>query len=222
MLDNAAHDFKTPLARIRAMAETSLSSHNLEQVTGTLVEIMNESDRFLSILNAIMDISEARTGLLDLKIEAVSVGEIMEELEAAFSGVARRKEIQMDFFYPDQNICVRGDRSRLLQALLNILDNALKFTPKGGRVTVRVWTENDKVYITISDTGPGIKEDALPRIFDRFFREDEARSSEGRGIGLSLAKALIEAQGGSIHVDSVIGKGTVFTVEMPRSDKKWV
>ncbi len=90
MLDNAAHDFKTPLARIRAMAETSLSSHNLEQVTDTLVEIMNESDRFfLSILNAIMDISEARTGLLDLKIEAVSVGEIMAELEAAFSGVAR-------------------------------------------------------------------------------------------------------------------------------------
>ncbi len=222
MLDNAAHDFKTPLARIRAMAETSLSSHNLEQVTGTLVEIMNESDRFLSILNAIMDISEARTGLLDLKIEAVSVGEIMEELEAAFSGVARRKEIQMDFFYPDRDICVRGDRSRLLQALLNILDNALKFTPKGGKVTVRVWTENDKVYITISDTGPGIKEDALPRIFDRFFREDEARSSEGRGIGLSLAKALIEAQGGSIRVDSIIGKGTVFSVEMPRTDKKRV
>ncbi len=89
-------------------------------------------------------------------------------------------------------------------------------------MTVRVWTEKDKVSITISDTGPGIKEDALLRIFDRFFREDVARSSEGRGIGLSLAKALIEAQGGSIRVNSVIGKGTEFSVEMSRSDKKRV
>ncbi len=219
MLDNTAHDFKTPLARIRAMAETSLASNDVDSIQEVLVEIINESDRFLSVLNAIMDISEARTGLLDLKPSQISIYELLRELEGLFSGIAKAKSIRFNVAYPERDLIIRADRAKLFQALLNIVDNAFKFTPPGG--TVAIWLDRDDqfVKISVSDTGPGIPQDKISRIFERFFRLDSSRSSQGRGIGLALAKAFIEAHGGRIHVESYLNSGSTFSVWIPLNSR---
>ena len=215
MLDNTAHDFKTPLARIRTMAETSLTSMDMEAIQGALVEIMNESDKFLSVLNAIMDISEARTGLMALRISDIKVNELFRELESFFSGIASEKSVDFTVLYTNNMEVIKADKARILQALLNIADNAFKFTPPGGAVAV--WYDSDVAFsrISISDTGPGIEESMIPRIFERFFRLDASRSTKGRGIGLALAKAFVEAHGGKITVESKTDQGSTFTIWLP-------
>ncbi len=217
MMDNTAHDFKTPLTRIRAMAESSLQNADPQEVRETLVQIMEESDRFLALLHAIMDISEAKTGLLALKRETFPVKALLEETEAFFQGLAKARGIRFEVTYPRRDIPLFGDRRRILQALLNIADNAFKFTPPGG--TIALWAEQTPrgVSLCVSDTGPGIPEEEIPRIFERFYRRDRARASPGRGIGLSLAKAFVEAHGGRIEVKSAPQAGSTFCIHLPEN-----
>jgi len=218
MLDNTAHDFKTPLARIRAMAETSLQNKDVESVHGALVQIMNESDRFLSVLNAIMDISEAKTGLLTLKREPVPADELFEEVASLFRGISKAKEIRFNAWpYQDGEGMLYVDKRRILQSLLNILDNAFKFTPSGRTVAFWYERQGEWVVFNVSDTGPGIPEAERSRIFERFYRHDRSRSSPGRGIGLSLAKAYVEAHGGKITVKGSSPSGSTFSIWLPFS-----
>lgn len=216
MMDNTAHDFKTPLARIRAMAETSLQSQDLNAVHEAMVQIMDESDRFLSLLNAIMDISEARTGLISLKKEEVLVKDLLDEIASLFSVVSQAKGIKFNnVSHHDGEEKLFVDKRRILQALLNVLDNAFKFTPRGG--TVALWYEKEDGWIAfhVYDTGPGIPEKEFNRIFERFYRHDNSRSSPGRGIGLSLASAYVEAHGGNISVKSILNSGSTFSIRLP-------
>ncbi len=211
MIDHTAHDFKTPLARIRTMAETSLQDQNPEAVKAALVQIMDESDRFLNLLNAIMDISEAKTGLLHLRKEPLLLKDLIEEVAQPFRVLARSRKIRFQTRYRENNRVVFGDKRKILQALLNILDNAFKVTPPGGEVVLEARGDEGRVEIRISDTGPGIAPEEVPRIFERFYR----RSPSGRGLGLALAKAYIEAHGGQILVSSSPGRGSLFSVYLP-------
>lgn len=216
MMDNTAHDFKTPLARIRTMAETSLGIKNEEEVQGVLVQIMDECDGFLSFLNAVMDISQARTGGLLLEKEEISAKNLVAEIVGLYRGIAQDRRIILTVSFPDDgSFDLVVDRRRLGQALSNILDNALKYTSSGDTVDVQVRGHCSYVEISVSDTGPGIPEEEIPRIFERFYRLDASRSTPGRGIGLSLAKAYVEAHGGTIRVTSELGSGSTFYIILP-------
>ncbi len=216
MMDNTAHDFKTPLTRIRAMAETGLGTTNPEEIQGTLVQIMDECDRFLSLLNAVMDISQARIGTLSLKKESVPVKNLLQVVVDLYSGVAEERGIRFNINYPrDERTVLFVDKKRLSQAVSNVLDNALKYSSSGD--TVALWTQTEPGFteIGVADSGPGIPEEEIPRIFERFYRLDTSRSTSGRGIGLSLARAYVEAHGGSITVKSELGKGSTFCIRVP-------
>ncbi len=216
MMDNTAHDFKTPLTRIRAMAETGLGTTNHEEIQGTLVQIMDECDRFLFLLDAIMDISQARTGILSLEKKEVPVRDLLVGILSLYSGVAEERGIRLNVAYPrDDELVLFADKKRLSQALSNIVDNALKYTSSGD--TVAIWTRTEAGFaeICIADSGPGIPQEKIPRIFERFYRLDTSRSTPGRGIGLSLAKAYVEAQGGTIAVKSEPGSGSTFCIRLP-------
>lgn len=220
MMDNTAHDFKTPLTRIRAMAETGLGTTNREEIQGTLVQIMDESDRFLSLLNAVMDISQARTGTLSLKKGNVPVKTLLQGVVDFYSGVAEERGIRLNITYPhDENPVLFGDKKRLSQAVSNILDNALKYSSSGETVALWARTAPGFTEICVADSGPGIPQGEIPRIFERFYRLDASRSTPGRGIGLSLAKAYVEAHGGTILVKSELGKGSTFCIRVPGEEE---
>ncbi len=214
--DNTAHDLKTPLARIRSMAERHANLHQ-EECSEVMVQILNETDRFLWLLNAIMDISEARTGVMRLSEGPVSVSTLLEEMKQVFNPVAEAGGITLEVIVPEGDLSVTCDRKRITQALANLADNALKFTPPGG--TVVIWSEEDqdKVLLCVRDTGPGIAPGYHERIFERFFRLDPSGSGKGRGIGLSLAKAFVEAHGGEIRVESTQGRGSTFCISLKRA-----
>ncbi|WP_456433168.1 sensor histidine kinase [Thermosulfuriphilus sp.] len=158
-----------------------------------------------------MDISEANAGLLTLKREPLLLEEVIQELAQLFQALARTKGIDFKVSYPPQRIILFGDRRKILQALLNILDNAFRVTPHGGRIEITLKKGREIAEIEVSDTGPGIPEGEIPKIFKRFYR----RNPSGRGIGLALTKAYIEAHGGQIKVSSRLGIGTVFSISLP-------
>jgi signal transduction histidine kinase len=216
MMDNTAHDFKTPLTRIRAMAETGLGTTNHEEIQGTLVQIMDECDRFLFLLNAVMDISQARTGILSLEKKGVRVKDLLAGILSLYSGVAEERGIRLNVTCrSDEELVFFADKKRLSQALSNIVDNALKYTSPGGTVSIWTRTEAGFAEICVADSGPGIPREKIPRIFERFYRLDTSRSTPGWGIGLSLAKAYVEAQGGSIAAKSELGSGSTFCIRLP-------
>jgi signal transduction histidine kinase len=202
------------------MAETGLGTTNHEEIQGTLVQIMDECDRFLSLLNAVMDISQARTGILSLKKESLPVKNLLLGVVGLYNGVAEERGIRFNITYPrDEKTVLFADKNRLGQALSNILDNALKYSSFGD--TVALWTRTEPGFteICVADSGPGIPEEEIPRIFERFYRLDTSRATSGRGIGLSLAKAYVEAHGGTITVRSEPGKGSTFCIRMPGEEE---
>ncbi len=143
------------------------------------------------------------------------IAEVVEEAVESASAAANGKVI---IEHPALERGVRAvfDRERLRQALSILLDNAVKYTPQGGRVTVRVKEGEDAVGVEVSDTGIGISEDQIPHVFERFYRAEEARSTEGSGLGLAIAQQIVESQGGGLEVRSKIGEGSTFTIRIPR------
>jgi signal transduction histidine kinase len=213
-LDNVAHDLRTPIARLRGIAERALQSGDPAEQREALSDCLEESDRILSILNTLMDISEAETGVLQLRRAPVSLAGLLKEVVELYEDVAEEKGIAVAFEKPE-DVTVDGDRDRLRQAFANLLDNAIKYTSSGGRVTVAVIRDIDRAVVTVEDTGVGISAEDLPRIWERLYRADASRSERGLGLGLSLVKAFVEAHGGTVEAVSQPGRGSTFTVRLP-------
>jgi len=213
-LDHVAHDLRTPMTRLRVTAESALATNDPARYREALSDCLEESERVLSMLTTLMDISEAETGTMKLNVSQVEVARVVGEVTDLYEDAAEEAGVALRVSVPDQ-LAVNADRDRLRQALANLVDNAIKYTPRGGRVDVSASRGDNVVIIRVADTGPGISEHDLPRIFDRLYRSDQSRATRGLGLGLSLVRAYVEAQGGTVTVDSTPGAGATFTLRLP-------
>jgi signal transduction histidine kinase len=213
-LDHVAHDLRTPMTRLRVTAESALASNDPVRQREALSDCLEESERVLSMLTTLMDISEAETGTMTLNTSPVEVAKIAAEVRDLYEDSAEASGLTLTVGVP-ADLVVVADRDRLRQAIANLVDNAIKYTPRGGRVEVQGERAPNAVEIRVTDTGPGIPERDLPRIFDRLYRADQSRTTRGLGLGLSLVRAYVGAQGGTVTVQSQPGKGTTFTIRLP-------
>ena len=215
MTDNLAHDLRSPLGRMRAAAEISLTGGARKERGALAINIIEECDRLLEIVNTTLDIAEAESGAATLNVSDVDLVAVVRDACDLFQTVAEDNRVTVSTELP--GACpIAGDRQRLQRVIANLLDNALKYTPAGGRVTISLIEDGGSARLSIADTGIGISSAELSRIFERFYRCDRSRGQGGNGLGLSLALAFARAHGGDISVTSTLGQGSTFTVALPR------
>ncbi|NIQ88170.1 MAG: HAMP domain-containing protein [Deltaproteobacteria bacterium] len=213
MSDNIAHDLRSPLARIRGAAEMALTTSTSEEHRAFAATMIEDCDRLINIINTMLDIAEAESGAAEITLEEVDIARLTKRACELFEAIAEENSVKITTELPDSCV-VYGEARKLQRMVANLLDNALKYTPPEGTVTVSVNADNGQVAISISDTGVGISEDDLPHIFKRFYRCDISRAKGGTGLGLSLVKAIVHSHGGSINATSLPGKGSTFTVTL--------
>jgi len=217
MTDTLAHDLRSPLARVRASAEMMLTGDGSEEEWRTMAsDAIAEADRMLEIINVTLDITEAESGAARLERQEFDLAEVVETAADLFQTIAEDRQISLRVQVPE-HCPIHGDRYRIQRVVANLLDNALKYTGAHGTVRITLLDGDEQVRLEIADTGPGIDESDVNRIFERFYRGDRSRTEPGNGLGLSLALAFVRIHGGSITVDSEPGLGSTFAVILPRS-----
>jgi signal transduction histidine kinase len=211
-----AHDLKSPIGRIRAMAESATRERRESSLDESGAHaIIEDCDRLVAMVDTILEIAATDAGVTELAPAAVDLTGVARDAVDLFTPVAEDKGVRLTLALPAAPLLVRGDVSRVQRVVANLLDNAIKFTGRGGSVEVSGRSNGGRVSLAIADTGVGINAEALPRVFERFYRGDASRSTPGHGLGLSLARAIVRAYDGEITVESRAGAGSVFTIVWP-------
>ena len=221
---NVSHEFKTPLTAIQGFAETLLAGaiddpQNRGRFLGIILE---HSRRLARLTDDLLKLSKMDADRLELEIHRVSVTQFVESCLETAQRRASEKDLRISVNVPARLPDIAGDRRRLAEVLQNLLDNAIQYTLPGGQIMLSAENGDDEVTFTVSDTGIGIPRADQPRIFERFYRVDAARSREvgGTGLGLAIAKHLVEVHGGRIWVESEVGQGSQFHFSVPVFDSE--
>lgn len=216
---NVSHELRTPITTIKSYAETLLGGamEDAEIATSFLNVINNESDRMTTLVQDLLELSRLDNKQIKFNMKEMDITKLMMECFEKYQILADKKEQRMTYSDPENNYHIMGDPHRIEQVIKNVISNAVKYSPEGADITMEINAWEDLVEIAIKDTGMGIPDEDLPRIFDRFYRVDKARSRAmgGTGLGLAIVKEIVEHHGGEIHVSSEYGKGTNFYINFP-------
>jgi signal transduction histidine kinase len=216
MTADIAHELRTPLTVIRAYID-GLRDGVFKPTPARFAAMQAETQHLQRLVEDLRTLSLADAGELPMAREPVSCQALLERLAAAHTPQAAARDIALQVSVEPEVPGIVADPERMIQVLGNLVTNALRYTPSGGQITLSARLRGDAVALAVSDTGAGIAPDALPHVFDRFYRGDPARSQQDgeSGLGLAIAKSIVEAHGGKIEVQSELGRGTTFTVLMP-------
>ncbi|MDT8420506.1 MAG: ATP-binding protein [Desulfuromonadales bacterium] len=216
----ASHELRTPLTVLRGEIEIALRHSTLdEEMRSLLVSNLEEISRMSRIIEDLLLLSKSDIGEIPLRLESLELNELLTDLFAQAAVLGEEKDIAVRYYPSPEQIMFQGDSLRLRQLFLNLLSNAIKYTPAGGAVDMTLVSEGGDALISVKDTGIGIGAEHLAHIFERFYRVDklENQGDGGSGLGLSIAEWVVEAHGGEIKVNSVVGEGTEFIVKLPLS-----
>ena len=217
---NVSHELKTPLTSVQGFAQALLdgTAHTDESRQKAAQVIFNESERMHRMVLDLLDLARLDTGTADLKMTPVNMRALLVSIQEKFIPQSQRAGVTIELQIPNDLPPVIADGDRMAQVFTNLTDNALKFTPQGGSISITAFLELDSLHITITDTGVGISEKDIPNIFQRFYQADPARKggeAHGAGLGLAIAHEIVAAHGGKITVRSRIGTGTTMEVILP-------
>jgi len=215
---NVSHELRTPITAVRVTAEALLSGakDDPKLLDRFLVTLVKESERLSQLIDELLEIAKREAGRKEVERREVALPELAERALSLCRSEAVRNQIDVTVDVPD--LVIYGDDRQIEQVLANLLDNAIKYTPRGGKVMVRAEEDDTSVSISVSDTGIGIHHGEVQRIFERFYRVDKARSRQlgGTGLGLSIVKEIVEEHGGTVAVETKLGEGSTFTVTLPK------
>lgn len=215
---DASHELRTPLAVVMASADLLLADPSIENpfLRQVIEDLKSEVKKMTNLVSDLLTVARSDNNALKVKIQRLDLFELLTQVIRIMIPIAEKKNI---FLNGEglRRVFVKGDEERIKQLMIILIDNAIKYTCDGGKVTVGLTEKNEQFGIIVEDTGIGIKEEDLPRIFERFYRVDKSRSEGGNGLGLSIAKELVRMNGGEIEVASREGEGTRFTVWLKRA-----
>jgi two-component system phosphate regulon sensor histidine kinase PhoR len=216
---NVSHELRTPLTTIKGYTETLLDGALREEVAPQFLQVIQKhADRLAKIVEDLLTLSKVESKEFQLKKEKLHLSELIDDVLEFVKEVAEKKKISIDTVPISPSLTIEGDRNILEQVLFNLLDNAIKYSREGGKITISAnQKDQNEIEVSVRDNGIGIPQEDLPRIFERFYRVDKGRSQElgGTGLGLSIVKHLISAHGGRVWAESQLGEGSIFYFTLP-------
>jgi two-component system phosphate regulon sensor histidine kinase PhoR len=216
-ISNLSHELRTPLASLKALAET-LQENAIDDPPAArrfLQRMETELDALTQMVEELLELSRIESGRVPLKMSPTPPSRLIHQAVERLALQAERANLEISIHCPEDLPPVLADERRLAQVIVNLLHNAIKFTPAGGKIDLRAERDGDAIIFTVKDNGIGIPSEELPRIFERFYKTDRARSSGGTGLGLAIARHLVEAHGGQIWAESIEGQGSTFSFSIP-------
>jgi len=213
--NNVAHELRTPITQIRGSAETTLKAEDqIEEYRSMAVDVIEGCDVLMEIIDTMLEIAQSESGLVQLSVSDQNLPDLLEDAVDLFEPIASEKQLKVQLDLPPSTKPVPCDRKKMQRVIANLLDNAIKYTPPGGTIRLRYVEAPSHICIHVEDSGQGIPEKDMPYIFNRFFRCDPSRTTPGSGLGLSLAKSLVEAHQGSLSVKNS-DHGAHFIIQIP-------
>jgi two-component system phosphate regulon sensor histidine kinase PhoR len=215
---NISHELRTPLASIRLLVDTLQAGAlaNPTLASDMLSKINSEVDALSQLARELLDLAMIESGQMPFRLASTSLLDLAQEQVGRFSPQAQQKRLAITVDIPP-DLCALADGEMLARVLTNLLHNALKFTPPDGRIDIDARKESENVVVSVADTGPGIPREELARIFERFYKVDRARGQSGTGLGLAVARHIIEGHGGRIWAESEPGHGATLRFTLPAS-----